>query len=101
MIYLFEDFYIDADDYCYALIRKGKKPKREFGSKKVIEGEYTDYKLYLGFYNTVENALKGLCEYKIRTYVKGSEMQSNYSNITDLLQYVKSIKEDIENMRFE
>lgn len=53
MIYLFEDFYLDADDYCYALIRKGKKPKQEFGSKKVIEGEYTDYKLYLGFYNTV------------------------------------------------
>lgn len=104
MIYLFDDFYIEANDYCYALVRCGKRPKKSFGGNKdLVKGQFTEYKTYLGFYNSVKNALEALYQYKLRMYVKGSENtakpQRNCSTLKDLLQYAESLKFEIENIK--
>lgn len=101
MIYLFEDFYLDADDYCYMLIKKGKRPKQDFKTRKIIDGEYTEYRTCLGYYNNVKNALQALLQYKVRTFIKGSEMPCESRNFALLIDYIEAIEKKIENIKFE
>ena len=88
MIKITEKYYLDADSKNYILKERGVIASED--SKNFGEEKYTD----LGFYASLESAVKGLVTISTREYISKKSMNS----VEELIKEIRDLKTFIESL---
>lgn len=87
MIKINDEYYIDTDTYSFVLKKihyvKDKKTEKE-----------TRQDISIGYYSTIEIALKGYLKHKSREIVN----QKDFRNIKEYLDYIKELDKKLKEM---
>lgn len=89
MIKINDEYYIDADTNCYTL--------KQVHYAKTKEGEEIRQDLVIGYYATIDIALKGYLKHKSRDIVSKNDFES----IDKFLKYIQKLDKELNELKLD
>lgn len=92
LIHIIDGYYYEIDDGQYVLYECGTREKIDIKTKKP-SGEMREFQDCLGYFSTLENMLNRL----IKIYGNDKALNSNIATLSEHIDILQSIREDILN----
>lgn len=93
LIYIVDSYYYAIEDNQYVLYECGTRNKIDIKTKKPT-GEMKEYQDCLGYFHTLEAMLNKL----IRVWGNDKAQKNNISTVSEHIQILKDIREDVLNV---